>query len=413
MRTHEVLPFIFAKMRHLFKGSISCWQSRFLCEAFRVLFAMQGRVTFANLERYSSFSERTFRRHFVRFFDWIAFNLTMAEQVLHPQERVIGVFDTSFIEKAGKKTFGLDLFFNTKQRRNRYGLEVSLIGLLGRSSGRLVGLDVTQTPPALGKENTYTRTDFYLEQLHDCLHRLEQAKGVFLPRHWVGDGFYAKARFFKALVNRGYHLISRLRSDADLRFLADPLERGPTNRPRRYAGKVDFSVLNDPIRLQKSRFQAISTLEDYPHIELYTARVNSGYMKQDLRIVVLYSSNTSDYAVLASSDLEQDPEEIVSDYRSRYQIELFFRDAKQYTGLSHAQARDENKLDFHFNFSVAGINLARLIGDKHQLSLRSLMREHYNRFIVEQLMIELGQGAESEVWPPGIQRIIQIGRVSY
>ena len=129
MRTQEVLGFILVKMNQLFNTSIPAAQQRFLCELFRTLLAMQGRVTFTGLARYSHLCERTFRRHFTRSFDWIAFNLTLMHLLVHPQEPCIGVLDTTFLDKAGKQTYGLDRFFSTTYRHCRRGLEVSLIGL--------------------------------------------------------------------------------------------------------------------------------------------------------------------------------------------------------------------------------------------------------------------------------------------
>ena len=40
-------------------------------------------------------------------------------------------------------------------------------------------------------------------------------------------------------------------------------------------------------------------------------------------------------------------------------IEFLFRDSKQFTGLSDCQARAKAALDFHFNASLATLNLAR------------------------------------------------------
>ena len=67
----------------------------------------------------------------------------------------------------------------------------------------------TQTPPGLSnqKKEGYSRVDFYLEQVLDCLKRLEEVT------YWVGDGYYAKTKFFDALTLRGKHLITKLRSD--------------------------------------------------------------------------------------------------------------------------------------------------------------------------------------------------------
>ena len=51
---------------------------------------------------------------------------------------------------------------------------------------------------------------------------------------------------------------------------------------------------------------------------------------------------------------------IVSYYRSRFQIEFLYRDAKQHCGLEDCQARSKNKLDFHFNVSLTTVNIAKI-----------------------------------------------------
>jgi IS4 transposase len=50
----------------------------------------------------------------------------------------------------------------------------------------------------------------------------------------------------------------------------------------------------------------------------------------------------------------------VSYYRSRFQIEFLYRDAKQHCGLTDCQARSKNKLDFHFNAALTTVNLAKM-----------------------------------------------------
>ena len=46
-------------------------------------------------------------------------------------------------------------------------------------------------------------------------------------------------------------------------------------------------------------------------------------------------------------------------YAARFQIEFLFRDSKQFTGLLDCQARAASALDFHFNASLATLNLVR------------------------------------------------------
>lgn len=123
----SVLPRIFAKMAEIYNVSIGKYRRDLLAELFRVVLAMRGRVNFTNMARFSSLHEQTFRRHFAKALDWVAFRRTFA-------------------------------------------------------------LDATQTPPDLprkrnGGESDYSRVGFYLEQVLDLLSRLSQVT------FWVGDGY--------------------------------------------------------------------------------------------------------------------------------------------------------------------------------------------------------------------------------
>ena len=405
----SVLEIIFAKMTTIFNITVDKPQRRFLSELFRTVFALQGRATFTNMARFSALGERTFRRWYSRAFDWVAFNLIVVRLRAHPADRFIGVFDTSFLPKSGKRTWGLDKFFSSTTKRTQTGLEVSLLGVIAVESREAFAVDATQTPPGLATGEhtpTYSRIDFYLEQITDCLTRLPDVT------HFVGDGYYAKTKVFDTLRRHDKHLITKLRPEANLRFLAQPWERNHRStrggRPRRYAGKVCFEGLDQA----GSRFSEEGCLEDLPHVRLYSALVNSEYFKRDLRLVVLHNERDGSYLVLASTDLRQTAEEIVAFYRLRYQLEFIIRDAKQFTGLSECQARDEAKLDFHLNMSVAAVNLGRLVSRRLSLSLTSYVREAYNAFLVSRLLSELSLEADLGISHPGIKRVIQTGRIA-
>ena len=104
-----------------------------------------------------------------------------------------------------------------------------------------------------------------------------------------------------------------------------------------------------------------------------------------LSVVLVYNTKTNQYILLASTDLKQKPTEILTFYQLRFQIEFLFRDAKQFTGLTHCQARDEAKLDFHFNMSLAAINVIQLLkkNDPTIISMNTLTRKAYNTRIIQ------------------------------
>jgi len=370
----SVISLIFAKMSEIYNSPpMGKYRRDFAQELFRVVFAMRGRVNFTNMARFSSLHEQTFRRHFAEAFDWVAFNLTLLRlHGRHPDETMIGVFGASFLPKSGKHTSGLGKFSSSAAGAVRRGLEVSVLGVVCVESRRTFAVDATQTPSGLSeKKGGYSRVDFYLEQVLDLLSRLESVL------YWVGDGYYAKSKFFDALTERGKHLITKLRTDANLRYLYEgPPKQGP-GAPKKYDGKVHFDDL--------SEFESVGVLEDKPHVRILTAQANSPHFRRDLNVVVLSNERDNSYAVLCSTDLGQPADEIVRFYRLRYQIEFVIRDAKQRVGLTHCQARSEGKIDFHLNMSFAAVNLGRLLCAKAGLSLTSYVREAYNRLLVGRL----------------------------
>lgn len=423
MDSSVVVNLIFAKLEMTCKVTAKNPQRRALKELFRVLLAFRGRATFTNLARFSSYHEQTFRRHFEKFFDWVGFNLMILRLRAHPQEPLIGVFDCSLLPKGGTETYGVDRFFSSQAGRSKRGLEVSLLGVVATESRRTTVLDVTQTPaglsvPATKAATSYTRMDFYLEQVVDVLRRLDRPSRLAGPKapevpYWVGDGNYARKKIFDGLEAEGRHLITRLRSDARLR----PAYRGPQRtgrgRKRQYGDQIRFDQI-DPAGGPESLsapMEAIGVLPDKPEVELFTGVLQSPNLKRWLRVVMLRGRSTGDYVLLASSDTAQSAEEVVRYYRLRYQLELRIRDGKQHGGLHHCQARDQEKIDFHVNLSMSAVNLGRWKGERTGLSLHSLRREAHVRFIATRILSHLALEAERLEKDEGLQQVLQTGRI--
>jgi len=78
------------------------------------------------------------------------------------------------------------------------------------------------------------------------------------------------------------------------------------------------------------------------------------------------------------------------------QTEFIFRDAKQFTGLEDCQARDAQKLAFHFNASLTALNLAKLEAlQQHSgqapfvFSMASVKRRALNQHLLERFICNL------------------------
>ena len=209
-----------------------------------------------------------------------------------------------------------------------------------------------QTPPgeeATQAEQDETRVDFYKQQLREHRHRLPPS----ITYHCV-DGYYAKKKYIDAVVSLDLHAITKLRCDADCKFLYTGPHPKRKGARRKYDGKVNWQDLR--------RFDALGTLAEADHVHVYTALVWHVTLKRRLRVVVLVNRKAPAkprYIILASTDLALDGHKLVALYGARFQIEFLFRDSKQFTGLTDCQARDAAALDFHFNAALATLNLVR------------------------------------------------------
>ncbi len=328
---------ILEKMSNIFKP-----QRKFIPVLLTAIMLMRGRVNFRNLSRYSSLSEKTFSRQYRNPFDFARFNMIGTETSVSPDTLMIAAMDCSFIAKSGSRTYGLSSFYNGSLGKAEKGLEISELAVVDINYNTAYSVSTWQTPDSFSAG--LTRTDWYVE------HFIQDAP--CLPpsvRYLAADGYYAKNKFADGVTGAGYHLISKLRIDADLRWLyiGKQKERG---RPRMYDGKV---CLND-----LSRFGFVSETDN---VSLYTAVVNSPSLKRNIRVVYLVrrQGGKVSAALLFSTDIHLPATDICRFYKSRFQIEFLFRDAKQFTGLSDCQARCEISLDFHFNACMTALNMMK------------------------------------------------------
>jgi DDE superfamily endonuclease len=364
-------------------------QRKFLATLFVTILGLRGRVNFRNLSRYCDYSERTIARQFREPFDWPDFHQRVLMTVLDPRAELVSAHDTSFISKSGKQTFGLGPFFNGCASRAERGLEMSTLAVVDVTRRGAFTLAVAQTPPgedATKAEQDETRVDFYTQQLRAHRHRLP----LGITYHGV-DGYYAKKQDIDAVVSLDLHAITKLRSDATCWFAytgPHPKRRGAK---RKYDGKGNFQALH--------RFEDLGTMEDAPHLHLYTAVVWHKTLKRRLRIVVLLNQKDPAkprFIVLGSTDPELNGHKLVELYAARFQIEFLFRDSKQFTGLLDCQARAAAALDFHFNASLATLNLVRAedLGMQqgqapHVFSLASWKQRHFNERLLDVFMEKL------------------------
>lgn len=393
----ELINTILEKMSNIFKP-----QRKFIQVLLTTVMLMRGNVNFRNMSRYSSLCERTFSRQFRNPFDFARFNMIGTEMIVTPHTLMIAAMDCSFIPKSGNDTYGLAEFYNGSRGEAEKGLEISELAVVDISYNTAYSLSAWQTPAVFGSE--YTRTDWYVG------HFIQDAP--CLPpsvRYVAADGYYAKKKFTDGVTDTGYHLVSKLRHDADLRFLYAG-NRKPKGRPKIYDGKVRFDDL--------TRFEFVSETDN---VSLYTAVVNSPSLKRNIRVVYLVRrlSGKAATALLFSTDIQLPATDIYRFYKARFQPEFLFRDAKQFAGLSDCQARCEISMDFHFNACMTALNLmkweSRRIApsEKHHVcSVASVKIRNFNEYLIKRFCNMSGLDFSSIKSADAYNGIINIGAIA-
>lgn len=408
------------------------------------MFVVCGRANFTNLSRYSDYSERTYRRQYRKEVDFIELHGATIGLAIESGREQIAAIDCSFVRKSGKETWGLDQFYNGSAGKAEKGLEISVIAVVDVAAHQGYTLSVKQTKgksrsteasesaeetgnsiaapasvPSKGQkkrggkptEQTMSeRVQGYLDQL-----KLARPHLPIAVKYLAADSFYSKKSIVDEVRRLDLHLVSKLRIDADLLYLYTGPQK-PRGAHRKYGDKVKLSDL--------SHLDWVCQLPSGE--QLYTQVVWHVSLKRQIRIVYLLDLTNPDKpraALLFSTDTELDPLQILLYYKSRFQIEFVFRDAKQFSGLCDSQSRHQGTLDFHFNVSLAALNLAKLDLQRAQsptayplspssFSIDTYKRQTLNRHLLDRFISMLDLDPTSIKSHPNYRKLLCYGSLT-
>jgi hypothetical protein len=337
---------------------VNKWQNDFILEVFVLFVSIKGRLNFMQLRRYGIRGEQHYRNQFDKSFDFLSFNKELIKE--HGGRHLTIAFDPSYVSKSGKATAGLGYFWSGVAGKAKWGLELSGIAAIDIDNHTAFHLEAVQTPSDLQSQSLLEHyTTILLERKQTLL---------CISKYVVADAYFSKHGFVAKLSDNGYEVVSRLRDDADLLYKYQGDRSYTKGRPKKYDGKIDFKNLNP---------KHIKIIEENLATKAYQAIVYSKALKTDINLVIVYTHKKGKWShkLYFSTDLEVSPKLLLKYYKTRFQIEFTFRDAKQHTGLNHCQARSANKLHFHWNTSLTTINLSKIT---HWLSIPKEQRESFS-----------------------------------
>lgn len=368
----------------------------FFSETMTLYLTSNSRINFMQMQREGKSCESRFRQNFRKAFDWLKFNIFFADALVQTGHLLAIAIDPSYISKSGKHTPGVGYFWSGCASAAKHGLEILGISLIDSEDRKAVFLRAVQTiKDKIHKEDKKPDCIAHLkseETLIACyLRALDTYKEQLLPLSQliVADAYFSKASFIIGLITMGFHLVSRFRKGVRLRYLYNGPKTGKRGKPKKFDGEVD---VNNPDR----HFEKVTLTWDDKQVLVYTAIVYAVALKREVRAVIVDcmddKKKTQERKVFFSTDTSLTAEQIINVYRTRFQIEFQFRDAKQHLGLFHCQARSEEALDFHFNASFAALNVARAFARQFDInfSVSNIKMLLHNAMMIQRFMSTFG-----------------------
>jgi hypothetical protein len=389
---------ILAKGNH-FKKLKQC-RVQFFINALRCFLSIKGKINFLQMERFSNKCEQYFRINFENKFNFQSFNLSMVRDRV---KECIVAFDPSYIKKSGKKSFGLGSYWSGCAGKSKWGLEICGFAIVDILNNTAFHLNAIQTPESKG----INLLQYYCDLIRENYLYFKE-----VTTYLVADSYFAKSDVVKTVISLGMHFISRLRDDAALYFLNHEPKTGKRGRPKKYAGRV---IPTDP------DLNFFTLCLDTAELKIYNALVFSKTMDREINLsIAVFYKKGKDIArkLYFSTDLKMNGIKLVSYYRSRFQIEFLYRDAKQHCGLEDCQARSKNKLNFHFNAALTAVNLAKIqwlntrSSKNEAFSMANIKTLCHNKLLLDRFICMFAINPNTEKNKQKIKELYQYGLIA-
>jgi hypothetical protein len=265
----------------------------------------------------------------------------------------------------------------------KWGLEIASLAIGDVKNHTSFHYYATQTIIKEGQ----SQMAFYISYIKQYVSELRK-----LSNYIVVDAFFAKHDFISQITSQELHVITRLRDDAALWYLYEGPKKQGRGRPVKYAGKVC---------IQSPNLQHFTLLEETPTHKAYEAVVFSKSLKIKLKAVLIHNlkndGSLKNCKVLACTDITLAGCKVWKYYKLRFQQEFLFRDGKQFTGLTHCQSRQKERLLFQFNFSLSILSIAKVahwldrsLEKRGAFSIQDIKTHYFNEHLLDKFIIGLG-----------------------
>ena len=383
------------------------WRRDFFRHIVHLFLSMRGRHNFENMERYGTYDECSYRQNFEKPFDFALFNRELIRQTCGPER--IAAFDPSYVAKSGKHTPGVGWHWSGSAGKAKWGLEIGGLAVVDIANNTAMHLSCVQTPHAAWLKDEGKKL---LEHYAEVVCQSKDHLSALAVRHLAVDAYFAKRPFVDSVLKDTHlDIITRLRDDMVLRYRhTGPGSQG-RGRRKTFAGNVD--VKNpDP--------RHFTVCCEEPGFRLYEAVVHCKAFKRWLKVTLMHELDADGQVlrvkIFASTDLQLPGHQVFIYYKSRFQIEFLYRDAKGHTGLEHCQSRNLDRMNFHHNLSLTAVSVAKAmhwynLGEQQRgaFSIEDIKAQYFNELMLERIFCVFGKAADPLKNHPGIFYIRNFG----
>ena len=439
----DILPLLFT-----LQPALPTTTAKQLARIVTALLVMSGKVTQRNIARWAGKggSYRSVQRFFQTDIDWLELLWFLFIQFLYvPEHTYLLVGDETVCPKAGKKTFGLDRIYSSIAQKAIPGVSffgIALVNVQKRQAYTLYAPQVVRTEEekqaakqkkqqkqskkkegpkkpvgrpkgSKNKDKTQITLSPELIRIQEWTTKvLARMKGKIAPRYFVLDGHYGNHPSYQMVRQLKLHLISKLRSDAEL-YLQPTAEQKQDHPKLKYGTRLDYEALPEEA-------QVSSEVKDGYCTQIYQMRCLHKDFADPLNIVVVVRTHVGSqrrgHVVLFSSDLELEALTLVDYYSLRFQIEFEFREAKQHWGLSDfmgvSEASVTNAVGLSFFMGNLSLHLlGSLRADFPEAGVSDLKCWYRGRRYVEETLKCLGELADGIVCERVLERVCRLGLI--
>lgn len=270
---------------------------------------------------------------------WTALIVNRHPGLLRIHGKLVIPGDGIKVGKAGKKMPGVKRLHQSSESNTKptfiTGHSCQAVGILARGLSSVVCIPLAaRIHEGVIFSNRDKRT--LLDKMIVLLNDLDMPS----PCYFVADAYYASKKVILPLLERQWHLITRVRSNAVAYLPAPVKERRKKGRPRLYGEKVKLNSLFE-------RDDLLQTLQSpiYGEAGVQLRVWMCDLLWKPVGVLVRFvavAHPTRGKLILMSSDLSLEPREIIELYGYRFKIEVRFKSALHVVGafLYHFWMKD-------------------------------------------------------------------------